>query len=145
MKRTIVGIVLMIIALAYVAGFWPEHRRLSAARTEIRTLHDRLSSADDRMRASEVLGQLMRLTDAVAARNYGDAATLSSSYFDTVRAEASRTGHPALKGALENILRTRDRVTTAIAQTDRTLAGTLKDQERTLRRALGYPVSSGQS
>jgi hypothetical protein len=47
-----------------------------------------------------------------------------------------------VKEALESILRTRDQVTTAIAQTDPSVSVSLKEHERTLRRALGYSVTA---
>jgi hypothetical protein len=85
MKRWLVGTAVVIGVLAYLAGFWPEHRRLNAA-------------------------------------------TLSSSFFDHARE------------ALNSLLRTRDQVTTAIAQTDPSLSASLKAHERSLRQVLGYPV-----
>ena len=142
MKRLLAIAVVVLVALAYLAGFWPQHRQLTERQAQSRALQERLTSADGRVRLAEVLGQLLRLSDAVTARNYGEAATLSSTFFDSVRAEASRTDQPAVKEALENILRTRDQVTTAVAQTDPSLSVALKEHERTLRRALGYSVST---
>jgi predicted negative regulator of RcsB-dependent stress response len=142
MKRMLAIVVVVVVALAYLAGFWPQHRQLNDAQAESRRLQERLTSAEGRVRLAELLGQLLRLSDAVTARNYGEAATLSSSFFDSVRAEAARADQPAVKEALETILRTRDQVTTAIAQTDPSVSVSLKEHERTLRRALGYSVNA---
>ena len=139
MKRLLA--IVVVVALAYLAGFWPQHRRLTDAQAQNLALEGRLAAAEGRVRLAEVLGQLLRLSDAIADKNYGEAATLSSSLFDAVRVEASRAERPDVRGTLEGILNTRDRVTTAIAGTDPSLATVLKEQERTLRRALGYPVS----
>ena len=141
MKRILAIVVVVVVALAYVAGYWPQHRQVTDAQAQSRMLQERLTSAEGRVRLAEVLGQLLRLSDAVTAKNYGEAATLSSSYFDGVRAEASRSDQAAVKEALESILRTRDQVTTAIAHTDPLLSVALKEHERTLRRALGYSVT----
>ena len=142
MKRILAIVVVVVVGLAYLAGFWPQHRQLTDAQAESRMLQERLTSAEGRVRLAEVLGQLLRLSDAVTARNYGEAATLSASFFDSVRAEAARADQPAVKEALETILRTRDQVTTAIAQTDPSVSVSLKEHERTLRRALGYSVDA---
>jgi hypothetical protein len=142
MKRILALGVVVLVALAYLAGFWPQHRQLTDLETQNRTLQERLTSAEGRVRLAEVLGQLLRLSDAVAAKNYGEAATLSSTFFDSVRAEAARADQPTVKEALDTILRTRDQVTTAVAQTDPSLSLALKEHERTLRRALGYAVSA---
>jgi hypothetical protein len=47
---------------------------------------------------------------------------------------------PDVRDALAEIQQTRDQVTTAIARTDPTVADVLRQQQITLRRALGYPV-----
>jgi len=142
MKRLLAIVIVVVVALAYLAGFWPQHRRLTDAQAQNLALEGRLAAAEDRVRLAEVLGQLLRLSDAVAVKNYGEAATLSSSFFDSVRVEASRADQPAVKEALEGILRARDQVTTAIAGTDPSLSTSLKEHERALRQVLGYSVST---
>ncbi len=141
MKRALAIVVLIVVALAYAAGFWPEHRRLLEVQTQLETAQQRLVVAEGRIRFGAVLGQLLHLSDAVNAKNYGEAATLSSSFFDSVRTEATQTDRPEAKAALQGILTTRDQVTTAIAGTDPSLSASLKEFEQSLRRALGYPVS----
>lgn len=140
MKRAIVIAVVVVVGLAFVAGFWPQHRQLSDVRGQLQETQARLTAAEARIRLGELLGRLLALSDAVAAKNYGQAATLSSSFFDAVRTEASRATQPEVAATLRGILDARDRVTTAIAGTDAALTGVLKEQERALRRALGYPV-----
>lgn len=140
MKRAILIAVVIVVGLAYVAGFWPQHRQLTDARGQLQDTQTRLAAAEARIRLGDVLGRLLALSDVVAAKNYGEAATLSSSFFDTVRTEASRATLPEVTATLQEILKARDRVTTAIAGTDPALSGVLKEQERSLRRALGYPV-----
>lgn len=140
MKRALLIAAVVVVGLAYVAGYWPQHQQLTDARGQLSETQTRLATAEARIRLGEVLGHLLALSDAVAAKNYGQAATLSSSFFDTVRSEASRTTQPEVTAALQDILNARDRVTTAIAGTDPALTGVLKEQERSLRRALGYPV-----
>jgi hypothetical protein len=84
---------------------------------------------------------LLRLSDAVRAKNYSEAATLSSAYFDAVREEAARANADAAV-PLNIILKSRDQVTAAIAGTDAGLDVTLREHEQQLRRALGYPTST---
>ena len=122
MKRAIAIAFVVVIALAYVAGYWPQQRLLTDAQAQLQETQNRLAVAEGRIRLGDVLGQLLRLSDAVAARNYGEAATLSTSLFDSVRGEASRTDRPEVKATLQAILDTRDQVTTAIAGTDPALS-----------------------
>jgi hypothetical protein len=142
MKRAAAIVALLVMAIAYLAGFWPQHRQLVEAREQIRVVQEQLSDAEARLRLADLLGQLLRFSDAVAAKNYGEASTLSSGFFDSVRSEISRTNRTDVRASLQQILDSRDRVTTAIAGTDPTLDSVLKAHERTLRQALGYPVAA---
>lgn len=143
MKRaiTIAIAVLVVVALAYIAGYWSQHQRLTDAQAQLQETQNRLAVAEGRIRLGEVLGELLRLSDAVGSKNYGEAATLSSSFFDSVRVEASRADKPDVMATLPAILNRRDQVTTAIAGMDPSLSTVLKEQERALRLALGYPVT----
>ncbi len=141
MKRFWFGIGATLIVLAFVGGFWPQHQQLTASQALVGALQNQLAVAEERIRLGQVLGQLLRLSDAVRAKNYGEAATLSSAYFDAVREEASRAGAEAT-AALNIILKSRDQVTTAIAGTDAHLEITLREHEQQLRRALGYPTGN---
>lgn len=139
MKRALLITAVVVAGLMYLAGYWPQHRQLTDTRGQLAETQGKLAAAEARIHLGEVLGRLLALSDAVTAKNYGQAATLSSSFFDLVRNEASRTTQPDVT-ALQDILNARDRVTTAIAGTDPALTAVLKEQERALRRALGYPV-----
>jgi len=146
MKRAtwtaVVGLILL--AAAYFAGFWPEHRRRTGLEERLAATERQLDAARAQVRLGEVFGQLLRLSDAVSQRNYGQAAMLSSMYFDRVREEAARAASPPVKTALEQIQRSRDQVTAALARSDPSIASTLHDQAIALRRALGYPVEAAQ-
>ncbi len=140
MKKSWLGVGAALIVLAFLVGFWPQYRQLTASRETAGTLQTQLDAAEARLRLGDVLGHLLRLSDAVHMKNYGEAATLSSIYFDAVRQEASRASSDN-SAVLRSILGSRDQVTTAIAATETGLDVTLREQERQLRRALGYPTA----
>lgn len=139
MKKSWLGIGAALIVIAFLVGFLPQYRQLTASRETTATLQTRLDAAEARLRLVDVLGHQLRLSEAVQARNYGEAAALSSAYFDAVRQEASRAGGDT-SAVLSSILASRDQVTAAIAGTDPNLELTLREQQRQLRRALGYPT-----
>jgi hypothetical protein len=142
MKRAVVIAVVILLAAAYLGGFWPEHQRLTTTRQALEEVQPRLASAEAKVRLGEVLGQQMRLADAIDARNFGEASGLSSTFFDRVQQEQGRATDPAVRSALDEVAATRDQVTSAIARTDPAVSGILRQQELALRRALGYPVPS---
>ena len=132
-------LVVILLAAAYVAGFWPQRERVSALQAESVTLQQRVEAAEARVRAGVLLGELLTLREVVEAMNYGQARGMSSPFFEHVTAEAARTPDAALKQALASILALRDPVTVALTQGDASALGHLREFESRLRQALGYP------
>ena len=58
MKRTAAIVVLVLVALAYVAGFWPQYRRLTDARAQLQETQNRLAAADGRIRLADRAGSV---------------------------------------------------------------------------------------
>jgi hypothetical protein len=143
MTKTRVLLVLgaLLIGGAYLAGFWPERQRLSAVRAEAQALQQKVSESEARVRLGEVLGQLLSVSDAVDAQNYGDAAARASAYFDRVAAEAQAATSPAVRAVLEGVRQTRDAVTAGLARAEPAVRETLRQQQLAIRRALGYDVA----
>jgi hypothetical protein len=139
MRLLLLGGVLLV-GGAYMAGFWPERQRLTAARSEMQALEQRASASEARVRLGEVLGQLLSLVDAVDQQNYGDAAKRASLYFDRVQAEASKATSPAVRAVLEGVEDTRDTVITGLAKAEPTVRDILRKQQLAIRRALDYDV-----
>jgi predicted negative regulator of RcsB-dependent stress response len=140
MKRAVILGAVILIGVAYLAGFWPQYQRALAAEAEAGRLRDQLAQAEERVKLGEVLGRLLRLSDAVTAQNYGEAASLSTALFDHAQAVSSQARQASVKQALDEISKLRDPVTTAIARADSAVVDVLRAQQVTLRQALGYPV-----
>jgi len=138
LKLLLLGVVAM--AVAYGAGYWSEHTRASALEAEKAPLQQQLQAAESKVRAAQLLGELLSLKETVQEMNYGQARGLSSPFFDHVRAELARTTDAAVKPALESIQTLRDPVTIALTQGDGAALGHLREAERRLRAALGYPA-----
>jgi hypothetical protein len=146
-KKVLGVIVVLLVAGAFVAGYWPQHQQLVQAQAEANELRQQLSATRSELAASEagsrlgrLFGHFLALDDAVAAGNFGEARTLSSSFFDLVREEASRTKDATARTALDAILLRRDTVTAGLARGEGSVGEVLVPIERELRRALGYPV-----
>jgi hypothetical protein len=130
---------IVVVAGAYFAGIWPERQRVREAELQVRALQHELSQAEARARLGQILGQLLRVAEAVEEHNYGDAAAEASAYFDRVAMELQAADRPDVKEVLEEIRLTRDLITTGLAKTEAsTVLETLRRQQAELRRALGY-------
>jgi hypothetical protein len=141
-KKTLVLLALAagVVLAAYVAGYWPQRQRLQQLEAEKTLLQQRADAAEARLRVGALLGELLTLKETVQEMNYGQARGLSSPFFERVRAEAGRTADPALKPVLESVLAARDQVTVALTQGDPSSLTHLREAERRLRLALGYPA-----
>ena len=139
MKKYIAIFVIVLAGLAYLVGYWPEHRRRQALEGQVTSLQAELGEAQARVRLGSLLGQLLAAEDAVSAQNYGQAQALSSKFFDAVRAEATRTASGSFKDALEKVVQMRDSVTASLTRGDPQALTLLRDAETLLRNALGFP------
>ncbi len=142
MRRFAWSAILVVIGAAYVAGYWPERARRVVLEAENASLRTQLEDAETRVRVARVLGELIHVSEAVAVMNYGQAQTLSSAFFDRVLNEAGRTTDTDLRTTLDAILQNRDAVTGALDRGDPAALETLRQSQRRLREALGYPVTT---
>lgn len=138
---TVIALVGMIVlaGLAYLAGYWPEHRRRQALEGQVTSLEAQLADAQARVRLGSLLGQLLAAEDAVSAQNYGQAQTLASTFFDAARAEGERTPPGSFKDTLARIVQMRDPVTASLTRGDPQALTLLRDADTLLRNELGFP------
>lgn len=147
MKRALAVVVMLLIAGAFVAGYWPQRQRLIQAqadaveaRRQLSEARSELAQAEARARLGRLFGQFLALQDAVFTADYGEAQALSSPFFDRVRDEVAKTGDASVRTALDAILMRRDTVTAGLARGEGSVREALVPIERELRRAIGYPV-----
>jgi hypothetical protein len=142
MKKALTWLLVLavLLALAYVLGWWPEHQRAGVLEAERTLLQQRADAAEARVRVAALLGDLLTLRETVQDLNFGQARSLSTPFFEKARGEAARTTDPALKAALDSLQPLRDPVTVALTQGDAAALAHLREAERRLRAALGYPA-----
>jgi Na+-transporting NADH:ubiquinone oxidoreductase subunit NqrC len=146
-RKALVVLVVLLIAGAFVAGYWPLREKLIQAQAEtvearrqMSETRAQLDQAEARARLGRLFGQFLALEDAVLAANYAEAQALSSSFFNAAREEAGRTGDASVRTALDATLMRRDTVTAGIARGESSVRDALVPIARELRRALGYTV-----
>ncbi len=142
MKRVLGLVIVLMIAGAYAAGLWPERQRRLAAESELQALRGRLDEAEARVRLGKLLGDAITLREVVSQRNYGQAQSLATAFFDRVRAESSRAAPGGLRQALEAVHERRDAVTVSLTQADPVALDHLRLAEESLRAALGLGASA---
>ena len=147
MKRILGVLVVLLVAAAFVAGYWPQRQELVTAQAQAAELRRQLSEARSQLEAAEararlgrMFGQYLALQDAVSSGHFGSAQALSTGFFDQVREEAGRTTDATVRTALDAVLMRRDTVTAGLARGESSVREALAPVERELRRSLGYPV-----
>jgi hypothetical protein len=137
----IASAVVLVLLATFLVGYWPQRQKAAALELEAQGLRDRVAELEARTRGAELLGALLHLTDAASRKDYGQAQTLSTVFFDQVRAQASGSALPALRSGLPEVLAERDAVTGALANPDGQVVSRLHQLQLKLRAALGYPTS----
>lgn len=118
MKRVIVIIGLLLIVAAYVFGFWPQYQDARQARTELQSVTQQLNQARAKLGLCALQQPLLALIKQASAKNYGDAATLSTQFFNQVNEQTQQQTDPGVKAKLSSILKQRDVVTSDLAKAD---------------------------
>ena len=136
MKAMLTLIAVALIAAAYIAGYWPEHRRLVTANGELQSLRGQLREAEAHVRFCRLQNRLLHLIEKTAERNYGEGQELSTDFFDQVRLEMPRSTQPQLQSALESTLRMRDPVTAGLTKGDPTTLDLLQQVMKQFRQAV---------
>jgi hypothetical protein len=132
MKRLGWILFLLLLAVAYVAGYWPQHRKFRESEDKLNAASARLADAESRIRLCKLQNHLIGLVRKTADKNYGEAQALSTKFFDEVLAEARQTANQQSKSSLESILQQRDAVTAALAKGDSSSRDLLLPLEKTM-------------
>jgi hypothetical protein len=135
-------VVVVLLAVAWAAGFWPERSARNQAAARQAQVEKELAECQQRVRLAAVLGRALALRDAVNANNFGIAQGLSSPFFDAVRDEANRAAGTPYRPVLEETLAARDAVTVGLSRADPAVQETVRRIELRLRGALGYPADT---
>ena len=141
MKKSHVGLALVVIGAAFLLGYWPANRARVAAERALETTQASLERAEARNRLYGLQSKVVDLLATVEARNFGDAQGKASAFFDAVRTEAARPDQSQARAALENILAERDATIRAMTQSDPATSVLLHGAMARLRTALGEPAS----
>jgi len=113
-------IVLVLMGLSFGGGFWWEYSRTNSVRGRLQATEAQLTTDQYQISLCQLQQQLLTLVDDTANRNYGDAATVSTKFFNNLNAVESKATEPQMKSLLQSILSQRDTVTADLAKADPT-------------------------
>lgn len=108
----------IVIALAFMAGYWPQHKKLLQTQGELIDTSASLSKAAAEVRLCHLQSQLVSLLQETENKNYADASVLSTKFFDGVRQEVGNAPSSSVKSSLESMLNQRDAITASLAKAD---------------------------
>lgn len=141
-------IVLVLMALSFGGGFWWEYQRTSGVRAQLNSATAELTTAQYNLGLCRLQDQLMSLVEETGNKNYGDAATLSTKFFDNLNDEVSRAADPKVKSAMQSILAQRDQVTAELAKGDPSSHDTfvqMSDAFRQVTSGVVEPATNGDT
>ena len=127
MRKTLTRllIVAVLIAVAYVAGYWQQHVLLNAANRRLGEVQQQLDRSRALVRTARLQNQLLTIIDQTGQQNYGTAQELSKQFFDGVR--ETQTSNAAEQALLQRVLETRDQVTSGLARADASVLASLRN------------------
>lgn len=129
MKRVGIIIGIVLILGAYVFGYWPERQATLETRQHLAIVQTQLTAAQSQLALCRLQIHLLALVRQTEAKNYGNASSLSTSFFNEVSRQASAATDSDVKSTLQSILQKRDAVTGLLAKGDPSALGMLQPLE----------------
>ena len=142
MKRAGIIIGIVLIGIAYILGFWPQYQKVQHAQSQLLEVTTELDSAHSQVGLFVLQHDLLAVIRQAGQKNYGQASTLSTKFFDAVRDELPRQTDPKVKSALQSILQQRDAVTSALAKGDPDAVALLDPIETTMFQTIGETMKA---
>jgi hypothetical protein len=136
-------IVLVLMALSFGGGFWWEHEKVESAQEKLTTANAQLAQAGAAVRLCRLEDQLLTLVEDTANKNYGNAAAVSTKFFDGLNGEASLATPPYVKSAIQSLLAQRDQVTAELANGDPAAHDVFVQMSATLHHAVTGVIQQG--
>jgi hypothetical protein len=127
-------LIIILLAIAYVGGYWPEHQHLQEARRNLAQTQQRLAQAQDAARISHMENELLNVIDQTQAQNYGEAQKSSGQFFDDLNSETSSFPASPYISELKTIVARRDAVVSGLARADASTLSSLRQSLNDLRK-----------
>jgi hypothetical protein len=121
----------ILLVAVFLAGFIPEHIRISSLTQQLRTRDERIDQLQEDAQLSRIRDLAGMLFLEISRKNYGVATQRATNLFDLIRAVIGNQPGAAIKSGLEKLLNQRDDIIAKLAKPDpsvQTDAANLLDQ-----------------
>jgi Na+-transporting NADH:ubiquinone oxidoreductase subunit NqrC len=125
MKKALFVIVLLLIAGAYLAGYWPQRAHVQQAQQSASQSAQQLASAHELAQVMRIENDLLVLERATREQNYGQAQQLSGKFFDDLRQDIDKYPNASYTPTMQSILAQRDAITAGLTRADASTLATL--------------------
>jgi hypothetical protein len=109
---------LVLLVAGFLAGFIPQYLKAERSSAELSNTKQQLASCRAETRLSQLRDTAAMMYLEATRKNYGTAEEHSRRFFDQVQQATTQTADPAVKKALDDVLKLRDPITAALAKGD---------------------------
>lgn len=144
MARKSIGLfgILVIAALSFAAGYWPEHQKYINAVGDLQVADRQLNEAMGRQRICHLESMMLHVLDRTAQKDYREAQNLATQFFIEVRADIARPDMVKFKPELQAILDKSDGIKDALQEKDSATREALREVMERLARIVAPPTAS---
>jgi type II secretory pathway pseudopilin PulG len=134
MKKVVLILAVVLLAAAYLGGYWPQRQKLQQAQQASAQASQQLTTAQAAVHICRLENDLVALVDQTQNQNYGEAQKTSSHFFDDVRSELDHAPNASYRPVLETIFARRDAVTAGLTRADAAIIGPLRQSLNEIRQ-----------
>ena len=129
----------VIAALAFVAGYWPQHQKYLNAIGDLRTADIQLIEVRAHERIYHLENMMLQVLDHTAHKEYKEAQNLTTRFFIEVRADIARPDMSKFRSELQQIIDMSDIIESALQKEDPASRDVLRGVMQQLTRMVGPP------
>jgi hypothetical protein len=114
----ITGALIGVFIAGFLIGYLPQRRTIESLQEQIAGMEQQSAALQQSLKLAELRGAAGLMSYRANRENYGEAAKLSTGFFNGVREMIDEVENEAARRNLQSILERRDEVTAALAQAD---------------------------